>query len=166
MSRVEDTVAKMSDADLGAVPRDSNVYTAAKLEQARRLFDSGKHDAGYEVFAELEKEGTRLGQLINQFKLLKGNSPENVVRVIDQKLKNSGKDPLTLPQREKATELAENSKAADLSLDSATDAWLKNPTTENARLAETALDTANAKAVELQRFILKYQPRSTASILK
>lgn len=166
MKRVEETVSGMSEGDLAAVPRDSNLYTAARLEQAGRLFKEGKNDAGYDVFVELEKEGTRLGQLINQFKLLKGTRPEEVVRVIDKTLEKSGKDPLNPKQREEAIKKSEQSKDADTQLDVATEEWAKNPTPENAAKAEKSLLDANEAGMELQRFVSKYQPRSTPAILK
>lgn len=166
MKRVEEAVSEMSEGDLAAVPRDSNLYTAARLEQAGRLFKEGKNDAGYEVFVELEKEGTRLGQLINQFKLLKGTRPEEVVRVIDKTLEKSGKDPLNPKQREEAIQKAEKSKEADRKLEESTEEWAKNPTPENAAKAEKSLLDAHEAGMELQRFVSKYQPRSTPAILK
>lgn len=166
MRKVEDIVTDMSDTDLVAVPRDSNLYTAAKLEQASRLFKRGENDAGYNVFVELEKEGTRLGQLVNQFKLLKGTRPEEVTRLINKTLEKAGKDPLNPAQEREATETARKSKDADRALDESTKAWEKNPTPENAAKAEADLLKANEAGIELQRFVSKFQPRGTASILK
>lgn len=166
MARVEDVVSGMNEGQLSAVPRDSNVYTAARLEQAKRLFDRGENEAGYRVFEELEKEGTLMGQLINQFKLLKGSRPENIVRVLNQKLKQKGKDILTEKQQKEVIDKATESKQKDAELDKATDVWTKDPTPESASKAETALMESNATALELQRIIGKYEPRSLAAILK
>jgi hypothetical protein len=166
MTRVEDTVSGMSEPELAGVPRDSNLYTAAKLEQSRRLFERGENEAGYNVFVELEKEGTRLGQLINQFKLLKGTRPEDIVRVINSTLKKAGKDVLTKTQQDHAIDIAKKSKDADGELAKATDAWRKDPSLENAKAAEEALLDATQKGLDLQRFIGKYQPRSVAGIIK
>jgi len=166
MARVEDAVSGMSDSELVGVPRDSNLYTAAKLEQSRRLFERGENEAGYNVFVELEKEGTRLGQLINQFKLLKGTRAEDVVRVINNTLKKAGKDVLTKTQQDQAIEIASKSKDADSTLAKATDAWRKEPTLENAKAAEQALLDSTQKGLDLQRFIGRYQPRSVAGIIK
>lgn len=166
MKRVEDAVGGMSETELSGVPRDSNLYTAAKLEQARRLFERGENDAGYAVFVELEKEGTRLGQLINQFKLLKGTRPEEIVRVVNTKLQKEGKDPLTKPQETGVLDASKKAKDADTALDKATDEWRQNPTDANAAKAEKALTDANDAAVNLQRKISKFSPRSTASVLK
>jgi hypothetical protein len=125
----------MSDSQLAGVPRDSNLYTAARLEQARRLFANNENEAGYNVFDELEKEGTRLGQLINQFKLLKGTHAEDVVRVINSSLKKAGKDPLNKQQEQVAIEASSKSKEADLKLDKATTIGVKDPSVENAEVA-------------------------------
>lgn len=166
MKRVEDAVGGMSEAELSGVPRDSNLYTAVKLEQARRLFERGENDAGYAVFVELEKEGTRLGQLINQFKMLKGTRPEEIVRVVNTKLQKEGKDPLTKPQEAGVLDVSKKAKDADTALDKATDEWRQNPSDANAAKAEKALTNANDAAVNLQRKISKFSPRSTASVLK
>jgi hypothetical protein len=166
MARVEQEIGAMTPEQLAAVPRDSNLYTAARLEQAKRLFEAGKNDEGYSVFVELEKEGTRLGQLINQFKLLEGTRPEEIVAVINKGLERAKKDILTPEQTREAMDVASKAKEADGALDTATDAWVKNPTAENARRAEAALDKSNAEAVELQKFVAKFQPRSTSGILK
>lgn len=166
MARVEEAVATLPDAELAQVPRDSDLYTAARLEQAKRLFDAGKNEEGYQVFVELEKEGTRLGQLINQFKLLESSKPEQIVAVINKQLEKAGKDILNPAQTATALDIARRAKAADGELKTATSEWEKSPTGQNAARAEAALDASNGAAVELQQFVAKFQPRSTASILK
>lgn len=166
MARVEDAVKAMSDAELSTVPADSNLYVASKLEQADRRFRAGDNDAGYAIFVDLEKQGTSFGQNINQFKRLAATKPEFVATVIDKHLIKAGKDPLTPTQRTEAIEITRKSKEADRALDKSTDAWTKNPTAENAAKAEADLDKSNAEAVELQKFVAKFQPRSTAGVLK
>lgn len=166
MNRVEEVVGGMDDAQLGTVSKETDIYTAAKLEQARRLFEKGDNDAGYKVFVELEKEGTRLGQLINQFKLLDGTRPEQVASVIDSGLRKAGKDGLTPAQTAEAIKIAKDAKAKDGALTAATEAWKAEPTKENAAKAEKALEESNKAALELQRFTAKFTPRTTSSILK
>lgn len=165
-AKVEDAVKSMSDAELGAVPSDSNLYVASRLEQADRLFKAGNNEAGYSVFVELEKQGTSFGQNINQFKRLAGTMPEYIPRIVDQKLKKAGKDPLKPKQAEVITELARDSKARDKALDDATYEWQKNPTPENAKKAELALDTAEKSALKLQSQVNRFTPRTTANVLK
>ena len=166
MDRVEAQVGGMNEVQLAGVDKSTNIYTAAKLEQARRLFEKGDNEAGYKVFVELEKEGTRLGQLINQFKLLNGTTPEQVASVIDTGLKTAGKDGLTPKQTVEAIKIAKEAKAKDADLSNATEAWKAEPSEANAAKAEKALEESNKAALELQKFTAKFTPRSTSSILK
>lgn len=166
MRSVEQRVSQMAEPDLAAVPRESEVYTAAKLEQAKRHFDKGENDAGYNVFVELEKEGTRLGQLINQFKFLTSSRPEHVVTIVNKGLEKAGKDRLNPEQAQRAVDTSRKATEADNALNSATAEWVKNPTPENAAKAEQALTEANGSALELQQFVSKFQPRTTSQVLK
>lgn len=163
---VEQAVKRMSDTELVSVPADSNLFVASRLEAANRLFNAGNMEGGYRVFEELEKQGTSFGQNINQFKRLPGTLPEHTAFVINQKLKQAGKDPLTERQETDVIGRTKASKQADAELDKATEAWRKNPTDENAIAAQEALKNAENSAINLQRFISRYEPKSTASILK
>jgi hypothetical protein len=163
---VKEQVKQMSDLDLAAVTPDKDIYTASQLESANRLFKAGKLEEGYNVFAELAKRGTTMGQNINQFKLLDGTTPAEIAYVVNRRLKEAKKDPLTKPQNDTLIKLAEESRAADAALDAATEQWKQAPTPENAKAAEAALDKANAAGLELQKFTGKFEPRSTAGILK
>lgn len=162
---VANTVGTMLDADLAGVPRDSNLYVAAKLEQAKRMFAAGKNDEGYEVFVELEKEGTRLGQLINQFKFLESVNPESVATIIDRRLAKTGHDPLTKPQRDVVIEATKESQAANRELDAAKDEWIRNPSDENAAKAEDALNKSNDAEVELQQRVDRHEVRTIPGTL-
>lgn len=163
---VEDAVKAMSNDQLLTVPAESNLFVASRLERANRFFQEGRMDEGYNVFVELEKQGTSFGQNINQFKRLVGTMPENITFLINKKLKEAGRDPLTKEQEAKTIEIARDSKSKDAALKDATDAWSKEPTDANAAKAEKALDAANASALELQSQVAKFQPRSTPAILK
>lgn len=162
---VANTVGTMLDADLAGVPRDSNLYVAAKLEQAKRMFAAGKNDEGYEVFVELEKEGTRLGQLINQFKFLESVNPESVATIIDKRLAKTGHDPLTKPQREVVIEATKESQSANRELDAAKDEWMRNPSDENAAKAEDALNKSNDAEIELQQRVDRHEVRTIPGTL-
>lgn len=166
MDRVEEVVGAMPDLELASVPKESNLHTAAALERARRLFNVGKNDEGYAVFKDLEKEGTRLGQLINQFKLLKGSTPEAIVSVINTTLEKAGRDPLNPKQTATALELSRQAKGADVTLKTATDAWKTNPSDANAKVAEAALEKSNQAALNLQRFTGSFQPKTLPGLLK
>lgn len=163
---VTDQVQAMTDLDLAAVKPDSNIYVASQLESANRLFKAGKLDEGYKVFEALEKEGTSMGQNINQFKLLDGSTPEQISYVVNRKLKEAGRDALDKKQNDVLMDLGQKAKEADGKLNQATEAWKQKPTPENAKLAEDALDSSNKAALDLQKFISKYEPRSTSALLK
>lgn len=166
MKAVEETVAGMADADLAAVPEASNIHVASKLELSKRLFDAGKLDEGYEVFKQVSKTGTDFGQNINQFKFLKGQNPINVVHIINQGLKESGRDPLTKVQAEKVAKTAKESIDANKSLDKAKDEWMKNPSEENAAKADEAMKRANERDLETQREMAKYKVKTWPGMLK
>lgn len=164
-AEVSKTVGGMLDNDLAGVPRDSNLYVAAKLEQAKRLFNAGKNDEGYEAFVQLEKEGTRLGQLINQFKFLDSVNPSSVATIIDKRLVKAGRDPLTEPQRTKVIDATKASQEASRALETAKNDWMKKPTDENAVKAEDALNKSNDLEVELQRMVDRYEVRTIPGTL-
>lgn len=166
MEQVQETVRKMSDAELADIGENDPVFTAAKLEQAQRLFDAGKNDAGYEVFQNLSEKLTRLGQVINQAKLLQSLKPENVVKVLNAELKKRGRDPLTDEQAGDLVNLSRDRIETGRALDKATDQWVKDPTDANAKLAEAALNEANAAALAEQQFTHRFQNRSMAGLLK
>jgi hypothetical protein len=145
---------------------DSDIYVASQLEAANRLFKSGDLEAGYKVFEALEKEGTSMGQNINQFKLLDGTTPAEISYVVNRTLKEKGRDALTPEQNQRLIDIAQAAKDRDGQLKAATEAWKANPTPENAKIADAALDASNAAALELQKFTARFQPRSTPAVLK
>lgn len=166
LTGVSDAVRAMSDADLAGVGPDSDIFTAAKLEQANRLFDAGKKDAGYRVFQDLSKTLTRLGQVVNQAKLLNALRPEHVIDVVNEGLKKAGKDPLTPKQMEKLEGASRSRIEGQRGLDKATDAWVNDPTDANAAKAEKALRDANEAALAEQRIVHNFQDRSMAALFK
>lgn len=163
---VREQVKALSDAELGALTTESASYTEGKAELADRLFKAGKNEAGLDVIQNASKELTRLGQIINQAKLLNSIAPESQILVIDQGLKKAGKDPLNETQRGKVLELGRQSREAQGKLDAATNAWKNNPTDANAKLADDALTAKNKIDLELQRFTNAYQPKTYAGLLK
>jgi hypothetical protein len=163
---VRDEVKGMSDAELGALTTESASYTEGKAELMDRLFKAGNDQAGLDVFQNTAKELTRLGQLVNQAKLLNSIAPEAQILVINEGLKKAGKDPLTEAQRGKVLELGRQGRVAKGELDKATEAWQKDPTPENAKAADEALDKKNKIDLELQKFTNAFQPKTYASLLK
>ena len=159
-------VSGMSDAELSSVQIHSNIYVAARLEQANRFFKSGNNEAAYDVFVALTREGTNFGQLVNQFKLLKGVNPQSVVDLVNAGLRKAGRDPLKESQREKVRTKAQESIRKNRELEKAKDDWRKDPTDENATTAQRALNEADKADLEVQRLIHQYQHRSIAALLK
>lgn len=163
---VKDVVAAMSDAELAAVPETSNIYIASRLQLSTRLFEAGKLTEGYEVFKAASKTGTDWGQNINQFKFLKGQNPLNVVHLVNQGLKEAGRDPLTKPQAEKLGKTAKESIDANKSLDAAKDAWLKEPTDANATKADAAKKASDEADLKTQREMASYKVKTWPQMLK
>lgn len=166
LDAVKDVVSKLSDSELAGVGRDSDIYTAAKLEQANRQFKAGNNAAGYEIFQELSADLTRMGQVINQAKLLQGLMPENTVKLVNEGLRQHGKDPLTEKQSKELKNSAERRIELERELSKATEAWEKKPTEENAKKAEKALKESNDAALKEQRLVHRYQNRSMWGLLK
>jgi len=163
---VEEAVAAAPDAELAAVPKSSNFYVASRLELSRRLFAEGKLEQGYEVFKEVSKQGTEWGQNINQFKMLKGTTPANIIDLVNQGLKEGGRDPLTKKQMEDLAGVADKSIEANKSLETAKNEWQKNPTDGNAKKAQDLLDAANKADLETQRKMNSYKVKNWPQMLK
>lgn len=163
---VEARVKALPDDQLAAVPRDSDIKTAAVVEQVTRLFNKGQNEAGYRVFQDWSAELTKLGQVINQAKLLTRLRPEHVVTVVNKELSRAGRDPLTAEQAERVRTTSQDRITKQRELDSATDAWMKEPTDANAAKAEKALLDSNRSALEEQKLTNQFQTRSTAGLIK
>lgn len=163
---VTDIVADMDDAQLAELTPRSNIYVAGKMEAAKRLMRRGENEAAYRVFKDLAAEGTSFGQNINQFNQLKGADPTHVTRVLNRQLIDNGYDPLTEPQVEVITNKSKKAIEANDRLDEAKRKWTQEPTEENAKAAEKAQEDAQAPAMDLQREILRLQPKNLPTVLK
>lgn len=166
VATVREQVKVLSDAELGALTTESASFTEGKAELADRLFKAGKQQEGLDVIQNTSKELTRLGQIINQAKLLNSIAPENQILVIDQGLKKAGKDPLNEAQRGRILELGRQGKIAEGKLDAATTEWKNNPIPENAKKADDALKDKNRIDLEIQKFTNAFQPKTYAGLLK
>lgn len=163
---VSELAEAKTDAELRQSNPNSNTYPSDKIELAKRLMKEGNNAEASAVFGELIKNGTHFGQLINQFNQLKGIDPNYVTRVLDQQLAEKGYDPLKEFQKEDITKKSMASIEAFQKLADAKKAWRKNPTEENAAAAEKALVEAKPPALELQKAILKRQPKNLPTVLK
>lgn len=163
---VEQLAREKSDAELAATTRDSDSYTADRLELTNRLFARDKVDEAYNVFQELSADLTRMGQVINQAKLFQALLPENVVRVVNEGLKKGGYDTLTEKQAGELADLAKQRIERTTEMDRAAREWLEKPTDELAKRAESLLEQANEAALAEQRYIHKFDRRSTPELIK
>lgn len=163
---VEEAVAAAGDAELSGVPKDSNFYVASRLELSRRLFAQGKLKEGYEVFKEVSKQGTEWGQNINQFKMLKGTTPANIISLVNEGLKEAGRDPLNKKQMEDLAKTADESIQANRNLETAKQEWQKNPTDANAKKAQDLLDAANKADLNTQREMNRFKIKTWPQMLK
>ena len=159
-------VRSLTGDELSAITPRSEVYTAAKLEQANRLFRDGQNDAGFRIIEELAAEATRYGQLINQAKLLQGLLPESIVGIVNKRLELAKRDPLTPEQTDHLIGLSRDRALKQIALDNVAKQWRREPTDANARLAEEALKRSNQAALEEQRFVHKFTPKSWPALLK
>jgi len=163
---VKTEVGRMSDADLAATNPKSNIYVASKLELANRLFAAGNLEGGYRTFMDVAKQGTDLGQNINQFKLLQSSSPLNIVKLVNEGLKESKRDPLSKTQMEELAKIADEAMKSDRALEAAKQEWQRNPTDANAKLADDALKASDAAGLTLQRKMNGYRIKSWPKMLQ
>ena len=163
---VEDVVSRMTDAELGAVTPESNIFVASQGELSKRLFDQGKYEEGYRVFQKSSEAGTTFGQNINQFKWIKNVTPFDVVKMVDKNLEAGGRDPLTKEQGMKLGKLANKSIEANKALQKAKNDWVNDPTEANAKLADEAKKASENADLEVQKLIAQYTPANWPRMLK
>lgn len=166
VSEVRARVKQMPDTELWDTNVNSPLYTEAKAELADRLFKSGRKDSAFDVIQSVSEELTRLGQIINQAKLLNSLSPELKVLALDKSLQKAGKDPLNESQRRKMIELDTKVKKAQEELDAATKDWVNEKTKENADKADKLLEAKTKADLELQRFANAFDPKTWPKLLK
>jgi hypothetical protein len=139
---------------------ESNTATASAAELINRLQGEGKKvEAGNAILA-LAERGTTMGQLINQMKLLKFATPENIQLVIDTHLKKAGYDPLNPAKAEKFKGLADKSiKAAD-ELNQAKEKFLADQSQANWSRVESALKKAEQADKGMNQFVSRVTPKN------
>lgn len=163
---VEEVVGAMPDAELAAIPKESNFHVASQLELARRLFAAGKLEEGYNVFRNVSKLGTDFGQNINQFKMLKGVRAADIIHIVNGGLREAGRDPLTKTQMEGLARVADESIKANDALKNAKSEWQRDPTEANAKKAQDALDRANEADLNTQREMNRFKVKTWPQMLK
>lgn len=170
MGRVEDVVAKMTSDELGSVPLmqpdgQQNIGVAARLESYRRLVAADNLDAAWRVIDDLMKQGTSLGQLVNQFKLLRGATPDGVLVMLNKQLRASGYDPVPPSETLRLRRLAEESIKANARWKEAERVWKEAPTDENFKAVENLQADAIAADSLLREKLRRYEPRTLGGTL-
>lgn len=170
VGRVEDVVSRMTSEELASVPLvqadgPQNIGVAARLESYRRLVAADNLDAAWRVMEQTMKEGTSLGQLVNQFKLLRGATPSGVMVLLNKQLLAKGYDPIRPAESMRIRRLAEEGIKANARWKEAERQWSEAPTAENLQRVETLQADAIAADSLLQEKLRAYEPRSLGNTL-
>lgn len=156
-----------TDADLGSDwgNPESNTAVISGLELVNRALRTNQPDVAARNIAELAHRGTTLGQLVNQFKLLKGTLPEYTTFLADKHLQAAGYDPLTPVQRTQLTGLTAKSINAHKATESSDATYLGNRTPENWRKVSDAYRAEQEANAELNYQLARWRPRSMQDVL-
>jgi hypothetical protein len=170
MTRIEDAIERMNDAELGGVPMmqpdgPNNVWVAAQLELYRRNVASGNLDAAWSVMENAMRAGTSLGQLVNQFKLLRGATPDGVILAFNRRLISAGADPLRPSEMLRMRVLAEKSIEANARMRQAEQNFAREASDANFEAARDARMEAIERDVQLQEKVRAYDPKSFWDVL-
>lgn len=166
MPEVKARVEGMSEAELQAVPVDirdgpDNVWTAAKARQLQLALEKGDREGARSVIEESAEKGTALGQLINQYKMFKGATPDGVSWMLNELLLRGGRDPLTPELDAQLRGLAETEFAAREAVGAADQAYKSAPAPERAARATEARKGFQAAADATQAFVDAHQPKAS-----
>jgi hypothetical protein len=167
VAEVVDQAAGMSDAALaaGMADPDSNVAVAQGMELVRRAIAAGDNAGTENLITSLAQRGTTLGQLVNQFKLLKAAVPEHMATVVDKWLKLHGYDPLNDVQRGKVTRLSKANIDAENARKKADSGYRADPTPDNWRAVSDADGAGQQSSLELNEYLSKLHPRTVQDVL-
>jgi hypothetical protein len=163
---IDEALAALSDTELLAVPKTSPMYVGSQLEAGKRLWNAGNLKEGYDVFMAVSADGTTFGQNINQFKRLKGASPLHFVRLVNEGLKEAGRDLLTEPQMQKLGAIAERSIDLAKQTKEAGKTWAETLTDEAAKEADRMLAESNKADLALQSEINKFKVKNWPRMFK
>lgn len=169
--KVEERVAAMSEAELAGVPMiqpdgPNNIWVASQMELYKRAVAQGAQDAGWAIMENAMKQGTSLGQLINQFKLLAGATPDGVLIALDRRLVKAGFDPLRPDERVRIRALADRSIQANAKWHATEREYLTAPSDENFQRVLSDRMAAIETDAELQSVIHRYNPKSFWDMLR
>jgi len=103
------------------VDSGSNTRTISGAELFRRSLERGDTEGANQIIKSLAKAGTTWGQLINQFKLIKGSTPEGVVYLVQKSLADQKRKDMTSKQMQTLVETSQKYLAAKDTLNAAKD---------------------------------------------
>ncbi len=170
VGRVEDVVSRMTSEELSSVPLvevdgPQNIGIAARLERYRRLVAADRLDAAWKVIEDTMKLGTSLGQLVNQFKLLRGSTPDGVMVMLNKQLLAGGFDPVPPVEALRIRRLAEESIKANAKWKEAERNWKDAPTDANFKQVEGYQSDAIAADSLLRERLRRFEPRTLGGTL-
>lgn len=162
-----DAASQLSDAELAAGMADpeSNTAVLQGLELANRAIASGNNTGATQIIQNLAERGTTLGQLVNQFKLLRGSKPEYVADITDQFLKRKGYDALKPKTRQKITDLSKANIEAENNRKNADGKYREDPSPENWRGVEEADQAAGRASIDLNLELARLHPKEMTDTL-
>jgi len=151
----------------------SNTAVMSGLERVRRALRSRQEaiDSGDTKLAEgfnsavtgtleaLAKRGTTLGQLVNQFKELKGSVPEYNAIIVNKILAQHGYDPLNPAQVKRLTELTAKAIESRDAREVADKAYQKAPSPEAWADAQEAARVEQIATSEMNYYMARKHPR-------
>jgi len=123
VERETNLAAKKTNLQLESdvVDSGSNTRTISGAELFRRSLERGDTEGANQIIKSLAKAGTTWGQLINQFKLIKGSTPEGVVYLVQKSLADQKRKDMTSKQMQTLVETSNKYLAAKDALNAAKD---------------------------------------------
>jgi hypothetical protein len=168
--QAQDTVAqrigKLSNEELASVPfvqpdGAENIWVASRLELYKRLNAAGQREQAMDVLRDAWQRGTALGQLVNQFKFLRGATPEGVIDMVNQRLTDAQQPPMRPADRIAVRVMADQSIKANENFQNAERQYHEAPgTPENFENVVKARSDAIEADARLQRKIQRLDPVS------
>ena len=150
---------------------ESNTRVISAMEQFNRQIASGDMEGAGTTAINIAKSGTTWGQLINQFKLIKGSTPEGVVYLVQKSLADQKRKDMTSKQMQTLVETSNKYLAAKDALNAAKDraaiAFESNDTNQIYKSAAEwdAADALRLKAdMDLVETIARINPSSASDL--
>lgn len=160
---IQEALASQSLEELAAVKMISpdgpqNAWVAAQLEMYHRLKDSNP-DKAWSIIENAMKMGTSFGQLVNQYKLLPGASPDGLVILINKRLAGNGFDALGPAEEVTFRDLARRAIESNIEVKLRERAWMQAPNETNFQAVDAAHKAATVTAKAFMERVRAYEPR-------